>query len=284
MPEQNEDKTFLVTGATSGIGRVTAEKIAASGAKVILVARDREKANAAAAEISQRTGNSAISTYIADLSSQRDVRAVAAEISGVHPKIDVLVNNAGSMFTRRKESVDGIEMTWALNHLGYFLLTNLLLPNIKAADKARIINVSSKVHVQGTIDFDDLALSEGYSWMKAYARSKLANVLFTFELANRLLDDGISVNCLHPGVVGTNFGSGNGIFYRTGFAIARPFILSPEKGAETSIYLATSEDVDGITGKYFEKCAPTPGASAANDKELQQRLWQVSEEMVGGIS
>lgn len=284
MPNQNEDKAFIVTGATSGIGRVTAEKIAASGAKVILVARDREKANAAAAEISQRTGNSAISTYIADLSSQRDVRAVAAEISEAHPKIDVLVNNAGSMFTRRKESVDGIEMTWALNHLGYFLLTNLLLPNIKAAGKARIINVSSKVHMQGTIDFDDLALSEGYSWMKAYARSKLANVLFTFELANRLLDDGISVNCLHPGVVGTNFGSSNGIFYRTGFAIARPFFLSPEKGAETSIYLATSEDVDGITGKYFEKCAPTPGASAANDKELQQRLWQVSEEMVGGIT
>ncbi len=284
MPRLNEDKTFIVTGATSGIGRVTAEKIAAIGAEVILVARDRDKAIAAAAEISQRTGNLAISTYIADLSSQSDVRAVAAEISEAHPKIDVLVNNAGSMFTKRYESVDGIEMTWALNHLGYFLLTNLLLPNLKAAGKARIVNVSSDVHTRGVIEFDDLALARDYGWMKAYARSKLANVLFTFELANRLGDDGISANCLHPGVVGTNFGSGNGILYRTGFAIARPFILSPEKGAETSIYLATSDEVDGVTGKYFVKCMPVPGAAAAEDKELQQKLWQVSEEMVGGMT
>lgn len=278
-----QGKTVIITGASSGIGLATAKALGEKGAELVLVARSSEKLLAVEATIKDATGNQNISSHTCDLSVQAEVRALAAAIAAQHPKIHVLINNAGNMFTKRTLSADGIEMAWALNHLGYFLLTNLLLENIKAAGKARIVNVSSMAHARGVIDFDDLMMERKYTWMSSYSRSKLANVLFTFDLARRLKGSGVTVNCLHPGVVGTNFGNGNGLLYRTGFAIARPFILSPEQGALTSIYLASAADAESVTGGYFVKCRQAPPAAQAHNEALQNQLWDVSAEMVGGL-
>jgi NAD(P)-dependent dehydrogenase (short-subunit alcohol dehydrogenase family) len=216
---------------------------------------------------------------VADLSAQQGVRQLAETFKGRHQRLDVLVNNAGAFFMSRRENVDGIEMTLALNHLGYFLLTNLLLDTLKASAPARIVNVSSAAHERAQIDFDALQGDGKYRGMQSYGQSKLANVLFTYELARRLEGTGVTVNALHPGLVATNFGANNGWFVSLIKRLVTVFSISAEEGAQTSIYLATSPEVEGVTGKYFVNQQPVPSSPASYDEATASRLWQVSAEM-----
>jgi NAD(P)-dependent dehydrogenase (short-subunit alcohol dehydrogenase family) len=272
-------KTCLITGASQGIGLAAAVGIAQAGAETVLVARNRERGEAAVAEVKAKSGNSDVSVLIADLSSQQSVRQLAAAFKDEHPKLHVLLNNAGGLFVKRVLTADGIETTFALNHLGYFLLTELLLDVIEASAPARIINVSSAAHFGGEIDFGDLQHEKRYSSFKVYSDSKLANVLFTYELSRRLAGTGVTANCLHPGVVTTGFGKNNPGLSKTLITIAGPFMLSPEKGARTSIYLATTPEVEGVTGKYFDKCKSISSSKQSYDVDAARRLWEVSEEM-----
>jgi len=272
----------MVTGATGGIGKVTAQALAQQGATVIVVGRNRAKTVATAEQITRQTGNPSVECLLADLSVQGEIRRLAEEFKAQHDRLHVLVNNAGAFFMSRQESADGIEMTFALNHLGYFLLTNLLLDVIKASAPARIINVSSAAHENAQIDFADLQGERKFSGWQAYGQSKLANVLFTYELARRLEGTGVTANALHPGFVATSFGANN--FGLVGRGVKRVMNLvagiSPEEGAETSIYLATSPEVEGITGKYFVKKKAVRSSKASYDEEAARRLWEVSAEMV----
>jgi retinol dehydrogenase-14 len=273
------EKVCLITGATSGIGKATAMGLANMGASVVMVGRDRGKGEAVMAEIKERSGNASVDLMLADVSSQEEIRRLAEEFKEAYPRLDVLINNAGVFRSKRITSADGIEMTFAVNHLAYFLLTNLLLDALKASAPSRIVNVSSGDHSNATIDFDDLQGEKGYKGAKAYSQSKLANVLFTYELARRLEGTGITANCLHPGVVGTNLGSGvSGVF---GFMVRalRPLMKSPEQGAETSIYLASSPEVEGLSGRYFVKKAEARSSDKSYDKRLARRLWEVSAEL-----
>lgn len=274
-------KTCVVTGATSGIGKATALELAKMGATVIVVGRSPQKTDVVVKAIRQVSGNNHVEAMIADLSVQAQVRELAAAIQRKYDYLDVLVNNAGAVFLRRELSADGIEMTWALNHLSYFLLTNLLLDNLKRAPAARIVNVASNSHLSGAIRFDDLQFTQRPGLMDAYPQSKLANVMFTYELARRLNGTQVMANALHPGFVGTNFGSNNGILLKIGIGLLKPFILSPKQGARTSVYLAASPDVEGVTGKYFVKCKPRRSSRASYDEDAQRKLWRISEEMVG---
>jgi NAD(P)-dependent dehydrogenase (short-subunit alcohol dehydrogenase family) len=270
----------LVTGATSGIGRVTVEALARQGATTILVARDPARGAAAVDRIRQATGNTQVEVLLADLSVQADVRRLAHEVQSRYPRLDVLVNNAGALFSRRTLSADGLEMTWALNHLAYYLLTTLLLDTLKASAPARIVNVSSGAHRHAHLDFDDLQGQQRYGGWRAYAQSKLANVLFTYELARRLDGTGVTTNALHPGFVATNFGRRNRRLTTVLFrAVQRVAALSPEQGAETLIYLATSPEVEGVTGQYFVKRQAVRSSDASYDVPAAQRLWQVSVEL-----
>ena len=272
-------KTVLITGATSGIGKATAMGLAHMGARVVMVGRDRGRGEAAMADIKEDSGNASVDLMLADVSSQEEIRRLANEFKEAYPRLDVLINNAGVFRSERITTADGIEATFAVNHLAYFLLTNLLLDRLKAGAPSRIVNVASADHSNATIDFDDLQGEEGYTGAKAYSRSKLANVLFTYELARRLQGTGVTVNCLHPGVVGTNLGSGvSGAF---GFVVRalRPLMKSPEKGAETSIYLASSPEVEGLSGGYFVKKAEARSSNASHDERLATRLWEVSAEL-----
>ncbi len=273
-------KTVLITGATSGIGEVAAEELAKKGARVVLVGRDRARAVASAEAIRKASGNPAVEYLLADLSSQAEVRRLAGEIKARYPRLDVLVNNAGAMFAPRRESVDGIEMTWALNHLAYFLLSELLLDNLKAGAPSRIVNVASDAHrmVPG-IDFDDVEGKKSYKAFRIYGQSKLANILFTRELARRLDGSGVTANCLHPGFVATNFTTGKGWLYWSLRQLARVVAISPEEGAKTTVYLASSPEVEGITGGYFAKSKPGKPRAAAWDDEAARRLWDLSEAM-----
>ena len=261
----------LVTGATDGIGKVTARVLAERGATVIGVGRDAAKIEATIAEVGATPGT--LEFLQADLSSQAQVRALAAEFKSKYAQLHILVNNAGALFTTYRESVDGIEMTFALNHLGYFLLTNLLLDTIKASAPARIINVASDAHEGSAINFDDLGQRQGYSGWSTYGASKLANILFTYELARRLAGTGVTVNTLHPGWVNTNFSAAAGLNMRGP--------LTSEEGADTQIWLATSTEVDGVTGKYFVRRHDTRSSKPSYDERIAQRLWDVSAEMVG---
>jgi retinol dehydrogenase 14 len=268
-------KVVLVTGANSGIGKETAEGLAGMGATVVMVCRDRERGQSALDEIRSKTGNQSVELMICDLASQAQIRKLAEEFKQKHNRLDVLVNNAGLVLTRRTVTEDGFETTFAVNHLGYFLLTNLLLDVIKQSAPARIVNVASTAHRSGTIDFNDLQGERSYSTMRAYGQSKLANILFTYELARRLEGSGVTVNCLHPGVIGTNiFRSVLGLG-----AMAKLFLKSPKKGAETSIYLATSPEVAQVTGKYFDDKKVVSSSPESYDKAIAQRLWQVSEQL-----
>jgi NAD(P)-dependent dehydrogenase (short-subunit alcohol dehydrogenase family) len=283
-------KTCIVTGATSGIGRVTALQLAQRGATVVLICRNQAKGEDAAREIRKLTQNDAIDLLVADLSSQQQVRAAAAEFSRRYERLHVLVNNAGAMFPKRTESVDGMELTLAVNHLAPFLLTNLLLDELKAAGEARIVNVNSDAHEQGRIGFGDLQMRSHYPrgvGMRAYANAKLANLLTLYELARRLADTRVTANALHPGYVATNIVTLDGAtgpvrLLRPFWGIAMRCILTPEKGATTSIYLACSPQVGKISGKYFYKCAPISSSPASCDTNLQQRMWEVSERLTGG--
>jgi retinol dehydrogenase 12 len=278
-------KTCLVTGATSGIGEITARELARLGARVIVVGRSPERCNATAERIRTQTGATAVESMVADLSFQADVRRLAEQVRGRCARLDVLVNNAGGMYLDRRESVDGIELTLALNHLSYFLLTNLLLDLIKASAPARIVNVSSEAHRGGSIDFDDIQRRGRYSGWRAYQQSKLANILFTNELARRLEGTGVTVNSLHPGFVRTNFFKDFPGWRGFTFKIfASLLAISPEEGARTSIHLAASPEVAGITGQYFVKSRPATSAPQSHDRAAAERLWRVSEELTGQAS
>jgi NAD(P)-dependent dehydrogenase (short-subunit alcohol dehydrogenase family) len=275
-------KIVLITGATDGIGIVAAREIARMGANITLVGRNREKTAATARNIQAETGNTMIAYLVGDLSSQAEVRRVAQEFLSLHDHLDVLINNAGAVFMRRQLSVDGYEKTFALNHLAYFLLTNLLLDALKASTAGRIVSTSSNAHTGGSINFADLQLEHGWSGWKAYSQSKLANIYFTTQLAENLKGTNITANCLHPGFVATNFGRSNGGVFNPVFKVIQSMAaISPEEGAKTIIYLATSPNVEGLTGKYFSNCEETAPSAKAKDMAAARQLWDVSLEMTG---
>lgn len=275
-----KNKICLVTGATAGIGKVTAQTLAEQGAKVILVSRSKEKCIATVSEIKAQIPNSEIEFIASDLSSQKEIYKLAEEFKKKYSQLDILVNNAGAVFTSREVSPDGFEMTLALNHLNYFLLTNLLIDPLKNSPAARVVNVSSMAHESGQINFDDLQSERSYWGWGAYCQSKLANVLFTYELARRLANTKITTNALHPGVVGTNFGSNNkGLMAMFVRFYLKFFSISDKEGAQTSIYLATSKEVENVTGKYFVKKKARNSALISHDRNVALRLWQISMEL-----
>ena len=281
MKENMNGKVCLVTGGTNGIGKATAQALAKMGATVVIVGRDAQKAALVSKEIQESSGNPNVDWLLADLSSQQDIRRIASEFKNKYSKLHVLINNAGGTFMTRQLSVDGIEMTFSLNHLAYFLLTNLLLDTILASSPARIINVSSDAHSGGKIEFDNLQGERSYSGIGPYGNSKLANILFTNELARRLEGTGVTVNVLHPGLVSTGFGKNNPGLLMKIMGVVIPLIArSPEEGAETSIYLVSSPAVQNITGKYFVDCKVTQPAPQATDSAVAKKLWDVSAEMV----
>jgi NAD(P)-dependent dehydrogenase (short-subunit alcohol dehydrogenase family) len=269
------EKVFLITGANAGIGRAAAERIAAAGGTVVLVCRDRARCDAARREIVTRTGNTRVETAIADLASQREVRHLADEIRTRFGRLDVLINNAGVITKTRELTEDGLERQFAVNHLAPFLLTRLLLPLLTESAPSRIITVASEAHREGRIDFDDLQGARSYRALRAYRQSKLANVLFTRELARRLQGTGVTANALHPGVVVSKLLFGGWKIAK----LARPFLKTPEEGAETVVYLALSPDVAGVSGQYFIDCRPAEPSRRAQDPEATRRLWEVSEEL-----
>jgi NAD(P)-dependent dehydrogenase (short-subunit alcohol dehydrogenase family) len=273
-------KVCLITGATGGIGLIAAQALAAQGAKVVLVSRSAQKCEATAAQIRSATGNDQVSYIAGDLSLMAQVRQVAEQFLARFNRLDVLINNAGAVFSSRQVTAEGYEMTMALNHLSYFYLTQLLQDRLLASAPARIINVSSDAHKGGSINFDDLMSEKKYSAFGVYSMSKLANVLFTYELARRLEDSGVTANALHPGFVASNFGRSNGGIWGAVMPLAHLFAISPEKGAETTIHLAVSSEVEGVTGKYFVKKQPVRSAAASYDEAAQRRLWEVSEQLV----
>jgi NAD(P)-dependent dehydrogenase (short-subunit alcohol dehydrogenase family) len=277
-----EKPTYLVTGANTGIGLATSEALARQGGRVLMVSRVRERGEAARQVVIGKTGNTAVQLFCADLSVQSDVRRLAEEVASATDRLDVLVNNAAFFCTDFQRTPDGFERQWAVNHLAPFLLTNLLLDLVKKSAPARIVNVSSKGNFKGTMHWKDHNLTQGYTGLKAYRQSKLANVLFTYELARRLEGTGVTANTLHPGVVGTQIGYANNNSLESWvWRLANPFMLSWEKGAETVVYLATSPEVAGVTGKYFVRCHDVPSAKASYDEAAAKRLWEVSEEHTG---
>ena len=273
-------KTVLVTGGTNGIGLVTARELARMGAQVTIVSRNAEKCAKVAEAIRTKTGNP-VDIIAADLSTLVGINEAAAAFKHRHTHLQVLVNNAGALFFRRELTSDGYERTFALNHLNYFLLTILLLDLLKASAPARIVNVSSGAHLKASIDFDNLQGEESYQMMKAYGQSKLANVLFTYELARRLKGSGVTVNALHPGTVATGFARNNGLLFNLGTKVAGLFFRKPAQGAQTSIYLASSPEVEGVTGKYFFDCQAVESSPLSHDQALAERLWQVSLKLTG---
>jgi NAD(P)-dependent dehydrogenase (short-subunit alcohol dehydrogenase family) len=274
-------KVCIVTGATSGIGLATARELARKGASVFIVGRSPERSELAVNQIRQASSAAEIGWFAADLSSLRDVRRLASLIRDRCPRVDVLVNNAGGIFLSRQESADGIELTWALNHLSYYLLTNLVLPQLTSGHAARIVNVASDAHHGASIKFEDIEGKARYSAWRSYQQSKLANILFTYELARRLEGTSVTVNALHPGFVNTN------IFRHPTWRAwlvrraADLIALSPERGAQTSIYLASSPEVAGISGKYFAKQKPVTSSPQSLDRTAASRLWELSREMTG---
>ncbi len=281
-----QGKTVVVTGANSGIGFETAATLAGMGARVVVTARNADKGREAAAAIGARAGrDGAAQLVVFDLGDLASVRRGADEILDQVPRLDVLVNNAGVVLTERTETVDGYEATFAVNHLGPFLLTNLLLDRLRASTPARVVTVASAAHgaARRGMRFDDLQSEHHYRGMGVYGRSKLANILFTLELARRLEGTGVTANSLHPGTVRTGYGADGDArgFLAFGIKVARPFFLSPAKGARTSVFLASSPEVAGVSGQYFVKCRPTQPRRWARDTEAARRLWQVSEQLTG---
>lgn len=276
-------KVCMITGATSGIGRAAAAALAACGPTLYLVARDEARALRTAKEIATASGNDKIEVLIGDLAVQHDVHRVAGEFLATGRPLHVLFNNAGVVMLRREETPDGFETTFAVNHLAYFLLTNLLLDRLRESAPARIVNTASGAHAYsgGRLDFDDLQSRKRYASMKVYAKSKLANILFTRELARRLEGSGVTVNCFHPGFVGSNLAVNNGAAARVLMTLLRPFARSNEKGAETGIYLCTSHEVEGMSGLYFYNKKPTWPKSYAQNDEDAARLWDESAAMTG---
>jgi NAD(P)-dependent dehydrogenase (short-subunit alcohol dehydrogenase family) len=274
-----QGKVCLVTGATNGIGLITARELARRGAHVVLVGRSPARCDTAVAQIQNQTGNRLVESMLVDLSSQQQVRELAERFRERFPRLDILVNNAGGIWMRREMTVDGLEMTVAVNHLAYFLLTHLLLDMLKASAPARIVNVSSAAHAKATLDFDDLMGERRYDGWRQYCRSKLMNLLFTFELARRLEGNGVTANALHPGWVATGFAGNNGWKGRLWQFIARCLAINAEEGARTVIYLASSPQVAGANGRYFVRERMVTSSPAALDEEAAHRLWRISEEL-----
>ena len=267
-----EDAVVLVTGSTDGIGKETARRLAKMGATVLLHARSQERGEQTLEELGEATAGSKLGLVVGDLSSMREVRGIAEQVGARGDEgLDVLINNAGVVAERRMETVDGYELTFAVNHLAPFLLTNLLLGRLEASAPSRVITVSSELHERARISFDDLPLARDWGPRKAYNQSKLANVLFTYELARRLEGTGVTANALHPGVVGTKL-------LRRGFGARGSSVAG---AAEALVYLATSPEVEGVTGRYFRKRQEAPSSPASRDEEAQRKLWEVSAEMVG---
>lgn len=278
-----QGKVCLVTGATNGIGKISALELACMGATVIVVGRNPQKLNATVADIRAAAGHERVYGEQADLSLMAEVRALARRIEADYDRLDVLLNNAGGIFTSREVTAEGLEMTFALNHISYFLLTHELLDLLKSSAPARVVNVSSGAHqaVSG-MNFDDLQSKKRYVGFSAYGRSKLANVLFTYELARRLAGTGVTVNALHPGAVSTGFGINNrGIISQLMFRVFQVMTMSPQEGAQTSIYLASSPEVANVTGSYFDRSRAVRSSPASYDESAQRRLWEMSEAIAG---
>jgi len=281
MEDNMSGKICLVTGATNGIGKATALALAQMGATGVIVGRNRAKCAAVVSEIKHLSGNDAVEALVADLTIMAEVRRVADQFKAKYQKLHVLVNNAGGAFGKREVTSEGFEKTFALNHLNYFLLTRLLLDTLKASAPARIVNVASDAHKSAHLDFDDLQTEKGNYRFNAYGRSKLAVVVFSYELARRLAGTGVTVNVLHPGLVRTGFASNMGAVSSAVIDFFMRFVaLTPEQGAQTSIYLATSPDVENVTGKYWEKSKAVPSGRAAYDEATWTRLWDASDKMV----
>jgi NAD(P)-dependent dehydrogenase (short-subunit alcohol dehydrogenase family) len=280
MTTSMQNKTVVVTGATAGIGLVTARELARRGAHLTIISRSAEKCARVAEEIKADTGNAQVEYIAADLSIKEEVHRAAYDFKKRHPRLDVLVNNAGGVFMSRQLSKDGIEMTFALNHLNYFLLTHLLLDVLKASAPARIINVGCDSHRGAKINFDDIQSTKNYSGYGAYSRSKLCNLLFTYELARRLEGSGVTVNALHPGFVASDFGKNNGALMRLILKLLSPVARSTNDGASTSIYLASSREVDGVSGKYFVDTREVASDPNSYDQAAAEKLWNLSLEMI----
>ncbi len=279
-----KDRICMVTGANAGIGKETALGLARMGATVVMVCRNQAKGEAAQADIRAGSGSDSVDLLLADLSSQAAIRQLADTFKAKYQHLHVLVNNAGAIFMRRQQTVDGLELTFALNHLNYFLLTNLLLDLLKASAPARIVNVASAAHWKRTLNFDDLQNENGYNGMNVYGQSKLANILFTRELSRRLEGTGVTANCLHPGFVGSSFAANNGFLPALGMRLMKPFILSSAEGAETSIYLASSPDVEGKTGGYYTKKREASSDRASQDPAAAEKLWRISEHLTASAA
>jgi NAD(P)-dependent dehydrogenase (short-subunit alcohol dehydrogenase family) len=274
-----DPRTVLVTGATNGIGRAAALELARRGAHVVAVGRDPDRTRAVVDAIGAEGGSA--EARVADLSSQAEVRRLAEEVGADHERLDVLLNNAGAIFRERDVTVDGIERTFALNHLAYFLLTNLLLDRLSASAPARVVNVASRAQERGRLDFDDLQNERDWSMMRAYGDSKLANVMFTAALARRIDGTGVTTYSMHPGFVGTGFAANNGGLLRLGMKLVRPFIRSPERGADTAVWLCEAAGIEKHSGGYFVDRRRVDPVARARDTDAQERLWEVSARMTG---
>jgi NAD(P)-dependent dehydrogenase (short-subunit alcohol dehydrogenase family) len=274
-------KVVVITGATSGIGEIAAQRLAGMGARIVLVARDAARGQKTLTRLPGIGTGVAHSIYYGDLSRISESKRVAAEIAAAEPRIDVLINNAGALFGTRRLTADNLEETFATNHMAYFVLTLGLKASLLAASPARVVSTASDAHKGYTLDFDDLQAEKGYSAIRAYGRSKLCNILFTRELARRWSGTGITANCLHPGFVATRFGDRSGGFLSGIVRIAKTFAITPEKGAETIVYLASSPDVAAISGDYFYKCRPATPTAGGRDDAAAGRLWNESAKIAG---
>ncbi len=275
-----QEKICLVTGSTSGIGKVTVLELAKRGASVVLVSRSRAKGEATQTEIKQATGNQHVELLVADLSVLENVRKLATEFQRTHDRLHLLVNNAGCAYPRRTLTSDGFEATLAVNYLAPFLLTELLLDTLKASAPARIINVSSAQHAIASIEFDNLQSERKFGNLRSYGQAKLAVLLWTYELARRLEGTRVTVNALHPGVTASNFVDGMSGPAALAMKLGKPFLLTSEQGAQTTIYLATSPEVEGVSGKYFVKSHETKSSSRSYDQAVGARLWEMTEQLI----
>jgi NAD(P)-dependent dehydrogenase (short-subunit alcohol dehydrogenase family) len=276
-----QGKVVVITGATSGIGEVAAQRLAGMGARIVLVARDKTRGEAALTRMRSADTRISHSIHYGDLSRISEMRRLAVEIAAAEPRIDVLINNAGAMFGSRQITEDNLELTFATNHMAYFVLTQGLRERLLASSPARIVNTASDAHKGCTLDFDDLQSANGFSGYKVYGRSKLCNILFTRALSRRWSARGATVNCLHPGFVATRFGDGSGGLLSRAVRLAKTFAISPEKGAQTIVYLASSPDVAGVTGEYFYECRPATPTTEARDDAAAERLWIESAKLAG---
>ncbi len=279
--KNNSDKICVITGGTSGIGAAAARQLAHLGFSVIIVGRNRKKGLNHIKKIKYSDPDVQVDFLHADLSSQNQIRKIAKEFADRYSRLDLLINNAGAYYAKREISVDGLEMTFALNHMSYFLLTNLLLDQLKASVSGRIIVVSSGAHEGGRINFEDLQSEHNYNRNQVYAQSKLANLLFTYALARRLEGTRVTANALHPGSVATNIGANNNWLKTRLRNLIKPGMISPDEGAKTVVYLATSPDVEGVTGKYFYNCKIINSSEESYDEVCREKLWLLSEKLAG---